>query len=653
MADSNSRDAGGVQGQSPSGSPLLGKSSSAASRSAPSATAVQAGSSILPEQGGGDPERYLVVARRYRPRGFSQLVGQDPIARALINAIQTGRVGHAYLFTGGRGVGKTSTARIFAKALNCPAGGLHPDQAPCDTCLAIDAGEDIDVLEIDGASNRGIDEIRALRAGAGVRPSRSRYKIYIIDEVHMLTVQAFNALLKTLEEPPEHVKFIFCTTDVEKIPITVLSRCQRFDFAPVRVEAIAARLREIVDAEGASAEEDALRLLARRAAGSLRDSQSLLEQVLAFSDGTLTVQTVHAVLGTADDVRLGEITEALLSRDGRQVLEVVDRALQEGIDAGQLAEQLIGYFRVLLVATVGSEAELLRYSNPGNYPRMVELGRKTGLQSLLAIVAVLDQALVRIRHSMHGRILLDAALIQACTLPDLEGVTKLATALGRLGDAEKKNGSLMVERGPRQPPSALASPSPPAPHFQGSAVVPPPTRALASSTLPPAVSREAPAVPVSPPTLDASPPHTPADEAVAAERRVLAAEGSKTLESHSAGADQSHSAGADQSHSAGADQSHSAGADQSHSAGADQSHGAGADQSHGAGADQSHGAGADQSHGAGADQSHSAGEGKPPSGLQRRQRQRELERDPTVQRVIELFEAEIVRIDDPRSSRSG
>ena len=179
--------------------------------------------------------RYVVVARRYRPKSFGQLIGQDQVSQALLNAVNSGRVGHAYLFTGARGVGKTSSARIFAKALNCPnateAGA--PDDCECDICLSVDVGEDIDVLEIDGASNRGIDEIRQLRANVNIRPSRSRHKIYIIDEVHMLTSQAFNALLKTVEEPPPHVKFIFCTTDPEKIPITVLSRCQRFDFAPI------------------------------------------------------------------------------------------------------------------------------------------------------------------------------------------------------------------------------------------------------------------------------------------------------------------------------------------------------------------------------------------------------------------------------------
>ena len=204
--------------------------------------------------------QYQVVALRYRPQSFGDLVGQSHIATALSNAINKNRVGHAYLFTGARGVGKTSSARIFAKCLNCEQGPTMTPCNECDICQSVSAGEDVDVLEIDGASNRGIDEIRQLRSNAAVRPGRSKYKIYIIDEVHMLTTQAFNALLKTLEEPPLHVKFIFCTTDPQKIPITVLSRCQRFDFSPVQTNEIADRLREIAENEGVQADEQSLAL---------------------------------------------------------------------------------------------------------------------------------------------------------------------------------------------------------------------------------------------------------------------------------------------------------------------------------------------------------------------------------------------------------
>src|SRR5437588_4052702 len=215
-------------------------------------------------------QAYTVLARRYRPQQFADLVGQEALVRALVNAIQTNRVAHAYLFTGARGVGKTSTARILAKALNCEKGPTPTPCDRCDSCLRIAAGEDIDVLEIDGASNRQIDDVREMRQNVSFRPSRSRYKIYIIDEVHMLTKEAFNALLKTLEEPPPHVKFFFATTEINKIPVTILSRCQRFDFAGIGTAQIVQRLRELVAGEGREADDEALELVARRAAGSMR-----------------------------------------------------------------------------------------------------------------------------------------------------------------------------------------------------------------------------------------------------------------------------------------------------------------------------------------------------------------------------------------------
>src|SRR4051812_40309856 len=223
---------------------------------------------------------YTVLARRYRPQQFGDLVGQEAVAQALANALQSNRVAHAYLFTGARGVGKTSTARILAKALNCEKGPTTTPCGECDLCKSIAAGDDQDVLEIDGASNRGIDEVREIRSNVQYRPSRARYKIYIIDEVHMLTTPAFNALLKTLEEPPPHVKFIFATTEVNKIPVTILSRCQRFDFAGIGLTRIVERLQQIVAAEGMQADQDALTLIARRAGGSMRDAQSLLDQLL-------------------------------------------------------------------------------------------------------------------------------------------------------------------------------------------------------------------------------------------------------------------------------------------------------------------------------------------------------------------------------------
>src|SRR5262249_17506132 len=240
------------------------------------------------------------------------------------NAIKGGRVAHAYLFTGARGVGKTSTARILARALNCVNGPTPEPCGECEICRSIATGEDVDVLEIDAASNRGIDNIRDVRSNVQYAPARARYKIYIIDEVHMLTKESFNALLKTLEEPPPHVKFIFATTEVEKVPITILSRCQRFDFAGIALPRIVERLREIVQREGMQAEPEALERIARRAGGSMRDAQSLLDQLLAFGGERLSADQVHHLLGTAGDDRILGLAGAVLARDAKQALELLD-----------------------------------------------------------------------------------------------------------------------------------------------------------------------------------------------------------------------------------------------------------------------------------------------------------------------------------------
>ncbi|HUY87504.1 MAG TPA: DNA polymerase III subunit gamma/tau [Pirellulales bacterium] len=374
---------------------------------------------------------YIVVARRYRPQTFADLIGQEHVAQALAGAISSERVGHAYLFTGARGVGKTSSARILAKALNCVHGPTPTPCNECDICRSISSGDDVDVLEIDGASNRGIDEMRELRQNVNVRPSRARFKIYIIDEVHMLTKEAFNALLKTLEEPPEHVKFIFCTTEPEKIPITILSRCQRFDFAGIQTPSIAARLAQIVAAEGVTAEPEALEALARRAAGSMRDSQSLLEQLLAFGGQQITLADVHRMLGTAGDKRLGQLARHLAARDAAAALGELDAAVAEGVDIGPLLDQLLGYFRDMMAAAVGCPAESLLYASPSEQPAMLEAGRQLGLETILAVMQILDQTIARLRYSTHGRILAELAVVRICSLENLE---RLSGLIGRLRD---------------------------------------------------------------------------------------------------------------------------------------------------------------------------------------------------------------------------
>ncbi len=372
---------------------------------------------------------YRVVALKYRPQTFAALIGQGHIATALSNAIIQSRVGHAYLFTGARGVGKTSSARIFAKCLNCVAGPTTTPCGNCDVCETVSTGEDVDVLEIDGASNRGIDEIRSLRSNAAIRPSRSRYKIYIIDEVHMLTMQAFNALLKTLEEPPAHVKFIFCTTDPQKIPITVLSRCQRYDFSPVQTHEIAQSLRQIAEQEGVQADEQALALLARRANGSMRDSQSLLEQLFSFCESEITVAHVHQLLGTADIGRIGEMAAAMVAHDSTRTLSLINQACNDGVSAGQLAEQLLGYFRDAMAVKVNCGLDALLTCTQTELPALTTIGTQIGLETILSIVQLLDSAIVKMQSSLHARTLVEVAAIRICNLENLESISDLVRQL--------------------------------------------------------------------------------------------------------------------------------------------------------------------------------------------------------------------------------
>jgi DNA polymerase-3 subunit gamma/tau len=401
---------------------------------------------------GSAEEKYTVVARRYRPKTFQELVGQDTVAQALLRAIETHRVGHAYLFTGARGVGKTSTARIFAKALNASEDGTGRFDPNSEISLAIDCGEDMDVIEIDGASNRGIDEIRQLRANASIRPTRSRFKIYIIDEVHMLTTQAFNALLKTLEEPPGHVKFIFCTTDPEKIPITVLSRCQRFDFPPVQADQILERLKFICQHEGTEANEDALRLIARRAAGSMRDSQSLLEQLLSFGGHRITVDDVNAMLGTADENRLASFAQCMIQRNAAGALQELDAALSEGVDPGQLAEQLLGYLRDMMALSIGGPVDLMRTASPNGAETLRTSGKSWGTMTLLSAMQLLDETIVRMKHSVQPRILLEVALVQICNLQDLQLLSDVVKGLAT------GHRPILTAAPPPQPPPAPPKP---------------------------------------------------------------------------------------------------------------------------------------------------------------------------------------------------
>ena len=398
--------------------------------------------------------QYTVLARRFRPQTFTEVVGQERISQTLRNAIREGRVAHAYLFTGARGVGKTSMARIFAKALNCP--NIDKDGVPCNNCEicnGISTGQDVDVSEIDGASNRGIDDIRSLRANVGVKSMRSKYKVYIIDEVHMLTKEAFNALLKTLEEPPPLVKFIFCTTEPNKVPDTILSRCQRFDFGTISVDNISLRLGQLAEAEGFQVEPAALELVARRAAGSMRDSQSLFDQLLAFGAEKITSADVHRLLGTAPDDRVVGIIDALIGRDRAGALQRLEGSLNEGTQLEALTDQFVGYFRDLMVTACGAvEASLLSVGTDQR-PKLQEQASRWGLQTIVAAMQIMAETKARMQRVSYGRALAELALVRISMLEDLDRLDELVAKLR--GGA----GASLPTSGPSRP--ALLSSAPP------------------------------------------------------------------------------------------------------------------------------------------------------------------------------------------------
>ena len=380
---------------------------------------------ISPADDGG----YTVVARRYRPQTFSEVVGQDHVVQALRNAITLNRVTHAYLFSGTRGVGKTSIARIFAKCLNCASGPTVEPDNTCDICRAISVGQDVDVIEIDGASNNGVEAVRELRQNAGLRPSRARFKIYYIDEVHMLSTGAFNALLKTLEEPPEHVKFFFATTEPNKIPITVLSRCQRYDFAGITPEQIVTTLAEICAKERVDAATDALATIARRAGGSMRDAQSLLEQMLSYGDNALTSESVHRALGIAPDERILDLIDALADKDEARVLGLVESSSLMGVQPADLLSGTLDFLRDVMVTQVGPSVPLLAAA-PSQQDRLRGVSGRWPLDTILAAFQILDQAKRNLRGSSYGRMIVEFALVRVARLEDFD---ELGELIGRLG----------------------------------------------------------------------------------------------------------------------------------------------------------------------------------------------------------------------------
>ena len=369
---------------------------------------------------------YQVIARKWRPQSFQEMVGQKHISTTLTNALKKGRVHHALLFTGPRGTGKTSSARIVAKALRCPNAVDFVPCNQCPTCLEITQGSSVDVIEIDGASNNGVDAIRELRETVGYMPSSGRYKVYIIDEVHMLSTSAFNALLKTLEEPPAHVVFILATTEVHKIPQTILSRCQRFDFRRIPTREIAAHMKNICASEGTQFEEEALWMIARQGDGSMRDALSLLDQVITFTGGELSKAKISEVLGLTDQTVLLETLKYLLHRDSQGILRILEKLNQSSVEPHLFAQSLLECLRTLLLVKVSA----------GNVGQLVELpdseltwyAETAQTASESEIHLLFDMALKGaqdITRAQDSRLILEVILLRMASAPKIVDLKNL------------------------------------------------------------------------------------------------------------------------------------------------------------------------------------------------------------------------------------
>jgi DNA polymerase-3 subunit gamma/tau len=415
---------------------------------------------------------YVVLARKWRPAQFSDIVGQGHIVRTLMNAVRAERIHQAYLFTGSRGIGKTSIARIFAKALRCPTAewASGPDGSSwlrscgdCSSCREIAAGNSVDVIEIDGASNNGVDAVREIRENAKYLPASGSRKIYIIDEVHMLTTAAFNALLKTLEEPPAHVIFVFATTEPHKIPATILSRCQRFDFRRPSLAQIQSRLQEVTQAEKIPAEPGALALIARAAEGSLRDSMSLLDQVLAFAGERITVGAVRESIGLIEGQLVASLLRGVLARKPLDALAQVEQAYQQGHDLRVLARSLIEFTHAAILAKLGAQTPSAMELSDEEWAELRELSTLRELEELELIFQALHQGLDWIARSPQPKLALDVLLVKCATaeaLVRIDGPSEggAADASGRSG-ATSARPSASAGGTRADAPSALANES--------------------------------------------------------------------------------------------------------------------------------------------------------------------------------------------------
>jgi DNA polymerase-3 subunit gamma/tau len=379
-------------------------------------------------------QQYQVLARKWRPQQFDNVVGQEHVTTTLKHAIEQNRLAHAYLFVGPRGIGKTSTARIFAKALNCVKGPTTTPCDKCDNCKEIMAGNSLDVLEIDGASNRGIDEVRELRETCRYAPARAKYKIYIIDEVHMLTKEAFNALLKTLEEPPPHVKFFFATTEPQKVLPTILSRCQRFDLSRIPASLLIKRLKEIAKVEKVAIEDEALAAIARGAEGGLRDAESTLDQLIAFCGNKITEKDVLSVFGLVAHDKLAALTDALIDGETNTALTIIKELDEVGKDLQRLLADLLDHFRNLLVLTLGGDtagAGLLELADT-ELQLLKAQAQRIDSDAVLRMIDALAAAEGRLRYALSKRIFLEIALVKAIKTRQLTGIEAVLKKLNEL-----------------------------------------------------------------------------------------------------------------------------------------------------------------------------------------------------------------------------
>jgi DNA polymerase-3 subunit gamma/tau len=388
---------------------------------------------------------YQVFARKYRPRTFADVLGQDHVVQTLKNAIELQRLAHAYLFVGPRGTGKTTTARILSKALNCSGGpkiDFDPDE---DICIEIAEGRALDVLEIDGASNRGIDHIRELRDTVNYAPSSARFKIYYIDEVHMLTKESFNALLKTLEEPPEHVKFIFATTEPDKILPTILSRCQRFDLRPIPVDIIARHLQFIAGEEGVTLDDPAAWAIAKGADGGMRDAQSMLDQLVSFCGNEIKEANVQEIFGFTSVETVAGLGMAILSKETAKAISLVQGEFERGKDLIQLLAELTGFLRVLLIARLDSGSPTEGIPD-ALWNEVQAIAEPVPEDRLLAVLDKLAEADVRMRRAANKQLHFEIALIRAIQTLDEVRISDVISALERAPD------------GPSAPPAAPGAP---------------------------------------------------------------------------------------------------------------------------------------------------------------------------------------------------